>query len=107
MIRHLVAAAFLLAAGFSFAAEPKLSLKVEDKAPPKELSDAVRGVLDGKAMNVFDGDKLLCTVWAAKAIESKASADQAKAGLKYADIEETTLVAVVQFPAEWRDYRKQ
>jgi hypothetical protein len=107
MIRSFAASAILFAAGLSLAAEPKLAVKVEDKGPPKELSDAVRALLDGKAMNVLDGDKLLCTVWAVKSLESKAAADQASAGLKFGDIEESTVVGAVQFPAEWRDYRKQ
>src|SRR5262249_27193188 len=69
---------------------------------------AVRGLLDGKAMTVSDDKgKVLCTVWAAKALESKATADEAKAGLKYAHIDETTIVGAVKFPDEWRDYRKQ
>jgi hypothetical protein len=59
-------------------------------------------------MNVYgDKDALLCTVWTCKSLESKATADEAATGLKYAHLEETTLVGVVQFPAEWRDYRKQ
>jgi hypothetical protein len=107
MMRTVVFAALLLAAIPTVAEETKLTVKVEDKAPPKELSDAIRGLLDGKAMNVFDGDKLLCTVWVVKSLESKATAEQAKAGLKYTHIEETTVVGAVQFPEPWRDYRKQ
>jgi hypothetical protein len=101
-------AAWLVAAAACSAADPKLTVKVADAEPPKDLSDAVRAVLDTKAMTVTDDKgKVLCTVWAAKALESKATADQAKAGLKYAHVEETTVVGAVQFPDEWRDYRKQ
>jgi hypothetical protein len=107
MIRTLAAAALLLAVNSSIAGETKLTVKVEDKAPPKELNDSIRGLLDGKAMSVFDGDKLLCTVWVVKSLESKATANEAKAGLKYTHIEETTVVGAVQFPEPWRDYRKQ
>jgi hypothetical protein len=90
------------------AADAKLTVKVKDIAPPKELSAAVRTVLAGKAMQVFDDKgKLLCTVWARKALETKATADQAKAGLKYSHLEVTTLVGAVQFPSTFTDYRKQ
>ena len=107
-MRTLPVAAILFAAACTSAAEPKLTLKVEDKEPPKELSEAVRGVLEGKAMNVSgDKGKLICTIWVAKSLESKATADEAKAGLKYTQIEESTLVGAVKFPEEWRDYRKQ
>ena len=39
-------------------------MKVEDTAPPKELAEPIRGLLDAKAMSVSDGKgKLICTVW--------------------------------------------
>jgi hypothetical protein len=108
MTRTLATAACLLAASVAAAADEKWTVKVEDAAPPKELSDAVRAVLDGKAMHVLDDKgKRLCTVWARKALETKATADQAKAGLKYSHLEETTLVGAVQFPDTFTDYRKQ
>jgi hypothetical protein len=108
MTRTLAVAACLLAAAVAAADDAKLTVKVEDAAPPKELSDAVRAVLDGKAMHVFDDKgKLLCTVWARKALETKATADQAKAGLKYSHLEETTVVGAVRFPDTFTDYRKQ
>lgn len=108
MTRTLTAVALLAIAAFAPATQPKLSVKVEDAPPPKELSEAVRGLLGGKAMTVTDDKgKPLCTVWAAKSLDSKAAADQVKAGLKYANVEESTIVGAVRFPAEWVDYRKQ
>ncbi|MBO0700157.1 MAG: hypothetical protein J2P46_17285 [Zavarzinella sp.] len=107
MTRTLAAGIFFFAASIA-AAEEKYAVKVEDKEPPKELGDAVRAVLDNKAMTVTDDKgKALCTVWACKSVETKATADQAKAGLKYSNVEETTLVGAIQFPEEFRDYRKQ
>src|SRR5207249_6531385 len=44
---------------------------------------------------------------ACKSLESKATAEEAKAGLKYAHLEETTVVGAVKFPEMWIDYRKQ
>ena len=108
MTRTLAVAACLLAAAVADAADAKLTVQVKDAAPPKELSDAVRAVLDGKSMHVFnDKGKLLCTVWTRKALETKAAADQAKAGLKYSHLEEATLIGAVQFPSTFTDYRKQ
>jgi hypothetical protein len=105
MVRTL--AAVLLFVSHAAAAD-KVALKVEDKEPPKELGDAVRALLNGKAMTVTDdAGKVVCTVWAAKALEAKATAEEVKAGPKYAHVEETTVVGAVHFPAEWRDYRKQ
>jgi hypothetical protein len=107
MLRFLSIASLLFASNSAIANEPKYSVKVEDKEPPKELSDAVRGSLESKAMNVLADDKVLCTVWAVKSLDSKATPDQAKAGLKYAHLEETSIVAAVQIADFWRDYRKQ
>jgi hypothetical protein len=107
MTRTVAAATVLLVLSHAAAAD-KLTVKVADQEPPKELADAVRAVLAGKAMTVTDdAGKVVCTVWAAKELEAKATADEVKAGPKYAHVEETTVVGAVQFPAEWRDYRKQ
>ena len=104
---HLLAVAFLLAlAARGSAADP--AVKVEDAPPPKELAEPVRALLDSKAFTVLDDKgKPLCTVWPRKAVEPKAAADQAKEGLKYTDLEETTILAAVRFPETWIDYRKQ
>jgi hypothetical protein len=107
MTRTLAVAACLVAAAAA-AADAKFTVKVEDAAPPRELGDAVRAVLAGKAMHVFDDKgKLLCTVWPRKALETTATAEQARAGLKYAQLEESTLVGAVKFSGTFIDYRKQ
>ena len=68
----------------------------------------MQAVLSGKAMNVLDEKgKLICTIWPAKSLDAKATAAQAKAGLKYSHIEETTIVGAVKFAETWVDYRKQ
>ena len=101
-----VTAVVLLALASPAAAQDKLTLKVEDAPPPKELSDAVRGLLDGKALTVSDGTgKVLCTVWPRKELPAKDGA--AGAEPTYASLPESVVLGAVRFPAEWRDYRKQ
>lgn len=108
MLPRLLAAALLALAGSAAADETKWAVKAEKAEPPKELADPVRKALDDRAMTVLDEKgKPVCTVWPAKALDTKATAAQAKAGLKYAHVEETTLVGAVRFAADWRDYRKQ
>jgi hypothetical protein len=105
MLRPL--AVLLLGALPAFAADGP-TVKVEDAAPPKELAEPVRALLSAKAMTVLDGKGApICTVWPRKALESKATAEQAKAGLKYSHLEESTVIGAVRFPAVWGDYRKQ
>jgi hypothetical protein len=106
MTRILAVAACLCAS--VAVADDKYTLKVADTAPPKELGEAIKALLDNKAMTVVDDKgKVLCTVWAVKALDTKATAEQAKAGLKYSQVDETTLVGAVQFPDTFVDYRKQ
>lgn len=105
MLRSLVV--LLLGALPIFAAD-KPTVKVEDAPPPTELAEPVRALLAAKAMTVLDDkSKPLCTVWPRKALEAKATADQAKAGLKYSHLEETAVIGAVRFPQVFSDYRKQ
>ena len=84
------------------------TVKVADEPPPKELAEPVRALLSAKAMTVLDAKgQPLCTVWPRAALESKATAEQAKAGLKYSHLEESTVLGAVRFPAVFSDYRKQ
>jgi hypothetical protein len=106
MTRRPLAAAVLLALAAPAAAQDKLTLKVEDAPPPKELAEPVRTLLDAKGLSVYDGKgKLICTVWPRKALEAKAGADAT--ALRYTSLEETTLIGAVRFPEVWVDYRKQ
>jgi hypothetical protein len=107
MLRALTFGLLLLLAARGTAAD-KPTVKLEDAPPPKELAEPVRTLLDSKALTALDEKgKLLCTVWPRKMLEAKATADQAKAGLKYSHLEETTVVGAVRFPEAWTDYRKQ
>jgi hypothetical protein len=104
--RLLPAAAVLLAlAGLAPAA--KLTVKVEDIPPPSEVAPPIRGLLDPKALSVYDDGNLLCTIWLRDEFESKAAAEQAKTGLTYRDLEEAVVVGAAKFPKVWTDYRKQ
>jgi hypothetical protein len=108
MMRTLAAAVLLAITTSAFAADTKLTVKVEKADPPKELSDAVKKTLSDQAMSVSDEKgKLICTVWPAKGLDTKATAAQAQTGLKYSHVEETTVVGAVKFAQEWKDYRKQ
>ncbi|HEY1376669.1 MAG TPA: hypothetical protein VGF55_07735 [Gemmataceae bacterium] len=109
MIRStLVAAVVMVLAGRAAADDRKLVVKAEAAPPPQELAAPVRGLLDGTALTVSDGQgKLLCTIWPRKELPSKADAAKAKAGLTYADFDESLIVGAVKFPQVWTDFRKQ
>jgi len=90
-----------------YAAEPKLTAKVEKTAPPDALAEPVRKLLDEQALVVREGDAELMTVWFRTAIPAKATAEQVKNGLTYREIPEGSLVGAVRFPAKFTDFRKQ
>jgi hypothetical protein len=108
MPRPILSAAMLLFVAGHAPAEVKLVVKAEDAPPPKELAEPVRALLEGKALTVSDDQgKPICTIWPRKDVPSKADADKAKAGLTYADLDESTVVGAVRFPQVWTDFRKQ
>ena len=105
---RLLALVLLLAAAPAFAADAAgYSVKQETVAPPKELKEPIRNLLDDKALVVSDGKSTLCTIWFRKEIPSKATAQQVKNGLTYREVQQTTLVGAIRFPKRWADYRKQ
>jgi hypothetical protein len=100
MTRTLAIAALLALGGTATAAD--YAVKVADTPPPKELAAPVRALLDSKAMTVTDAKgKAILTVWPRKSVEAKAGDPG------YANVEESTVLGAVQFPAVWKDYRRQ
>lgn len=106
-MRALFTIAILCSTSPLFAAEPKLSAKVEKVPPPEALAAPVRKLMDEQAIIVRDGDAELMTVWFRTAIPAKATAEQIANGLSYREIVEGTLVGAVRFPEKFTDFRKQ
>jgi hypothetical protein len=90
-----------------FAAEPKLTAKVEKVAVPDALAEPIRKLLDEQALVVRDGDTEVMTVWFRTEIPAKATEEQVKNGLTYREIPEGVLVGAIRFPAKFTDFRKQ
>jgi hypothetical protein len=106
MSRTWAAAALLVLVSSSFAADAKLTVKVDETTPPKELVDPIRALLSDKAINILDEKgKAIGTVWPVKSLDAKSTAN-AKV-LKYSDIEETTIIGALKLTETWVDYRKQ
>jgi hypothetical protein len=106
-MRFAVAVLVLALPASAFAAEPKLSAKVEKVSPPDELAEPIRKLLDEQALVVRDGDTELMTVWFRTEIPAKATTEQVKNGLTYREIPEGALVGAIRFPAKFTDFRKQ
>src|SRR5262249_28431132 len=91
------------------AVEAKYTIKTTKNAPPKELKEPIRKLLDEQSVQMLD-DKgtVYCEVWFRKDVPAMATAAQVKNGLTFRDnLKETTILGAVQFAQEAKDYRKQ
>jgi hypothetical protein len=91
------------------AVEAKYTIKTTKNAPPKELKEPIRKLLEEQSVELLD-DKgaVLCEVWFRKELPATATAAQIKNGLTYRDnLKETTLLGAIQYHQQGTDYRKQ
>jgi hypothetical protein len=88
-------------------AEDKYTIKEAESALPKEVDKAVADVLGPKSVQLLDAKgEVLFELWFRKELPSIATEQQAKSGLTYQEIQETTLVGVIRFTRTTPDYRK-
>jgi hypothetical protein len=90
-------------------AAPDYSIKtVADTAPPKELSDAVRKLLDNTAIQLLNAkEETIVEIWLAKEPAAKATAEQVKNGLTYRELPSSTILGAVRVVKQTTDYKKQ
>jgi hypothetical protein len=99
----------LLCATSASAGEAKYTIKTTKNAPPKDLKEPIRKLLEEQSIELVD-DKgaVVCEVWFRKDVPATATAAQIKNGLTYRDnIRETTVLGAIQYHQEARDFRKQ
>jgi hypothetical protein len=89
------------------AAEPAFSAKWEKLDPPAAIAEPLRKLLAPEALIVRGEKDVVMRVWFRDAIPVKATEEQVKNGLTYREIAEGTFVGVIEFPAEFTDYRRQ
>lgn len=88
--------------------EGAYTVKREKSALPKELAAGFAKLLDDQALVVqTEQGSTVATIWLCKTLPSKAAPEQVKTGLTYRELQQSTLVGVVQFPQAWTDYRNQ
>ncbi len=102
-----VVTALVLAVLPGRAADP-FSVKSAKTALPKALKPAVQKLLGGDSLQLLDDkQQLLAEIWLRTEVPVKATETQIKNGLTYQDLEQTTLLGVVQIHQQLIDYRKQ
>jgi hypothetical protein len=80
-----------------------VTVKVADKAPPKEIGASITKVLQPKAIQVLQGDKPIYEFWFRNEVPLKSQPESPSKGLDV--LEETTFLGVAVAPEARRDYR--
>jgi hypothetical protein len=80
-----------------------VTVKLADREPPKEAAEAIRKVLQPKAIQVLDGDKMICELWFVKELPLKSKVESLTKSLDALD--QVTLMGVASFPEAGRDYK--
>jgi hypothetical protein len=106
-LRNLSAVTILLLTAY-VARAADYSVKASDAAPPTELGDEVRKLLDEKGVQLLDPKgEVLAELWFCKEVSSKATAEQVKNGLTYRELPQTTVMGAMRVAKTLTDYRKQ
>jgi hypothetical protein len=80
-----------------------LTVKVGDQGPPKEFGEAIRQLLQPRAVQVLDGSKPAFEFWFVKEVPLKSK--PASLGKALDSLEQATLLGAVSVSADTRDYR--
>ncbi|MER3415594.1 MAG: hypothetical protein C4297_05205 [Gemmataceae bacterium] len=88
--------------------QDKYLLKIVQQAPPMEINESIRALLDGHAYQILDGNgNVRCEIWFRKVVPVQATPEQVQNGLTYQEIPQTTLLGAVRYAQVGRDYRGQ
>jgi hypothetical protein len=107
LLQFVVASWFVVIAFFSGpeyslnAAE--FSVKVVDKAPPADVGESIRTVLQSKAVQLLEGEKPIYEIWFRRELPLKSKPESPSKGLPA--IAETSLLGVVAVQRAQRDYK--
>ena len=81
-----------------------LALKVTDKAPPSEINESIRSLLQPKAVQLLDGDKPVVELWLAKELNLQSKPSSPATALDA--VKQTTVLGAASFASPRRDYRE-
>ena len=95
-------ATLVLCTGVATAAD--LTLKVTDKAPPSEVAESIRSLLQPKAIQLVEGDKAVIELWLAKELTLQSKPSSPATALDA--LKQTTILGAASFASPRRDYRE-
>lgn len=93
----------LLASVAAFAAEPALTLKVQDQKAPSEVAEPIRALLQEKCVALSGVEGPVFEFWFVKNVALKSKPADTAQGLE--SLKEAALLGVVRVPKAIRDYR--
>jgi hypothetical protein len=90
-------------------AAPVYSIKtVADQAPPKELAEPIRKLLDNRCVQLLDGKgETVLELWFRKEVPVKATKAQVDNGLTYREVPSSTVMGALRVLKRTNDYKKQ
>jgi hypothetical protein len=86
------------------ASAAEFTLKVADKAPPTEINESIRSLLQPKAVQLLDGDKPVVELWLAKELTLQSKPSSPATALDA--VKQTTVLGAASFASPRRDYRE-
>ena len=86
------------------ASAAELTLKVTDKAPPSEINESIRSLLQPKAVQLLEGDKPVIELWLAKELNLQSKPSSPATALDA--LKQTTVLGAAAFASPRRDYRE-
>src|SRR5688572_5749280 len=81
-----------------------LTLKVTDKAPPAEISESIRSLLQPKAVQLLEGDKPVIELWLTKELNLQSKPSSPATAMDA--LKPAALLGAASFASARRDYRE-
>jgi hypothetical protein len=81
-----------------------LALKLADKAPPNEVNESIRALLQPKAVQLVEGDKPVIELWLAKDLNLQSKPSSPATAMDA--LKPATLLGAASFASARKDYRE-
>lgn len=86
----------------------KFTVKSAKTPIPEDVAEPIQRILSDTSVQLVDAaGKTICDVWFRKEIPTDATPEQIKTGVTFREVKQSEVLGVIQFHANWTDYRKQ
>jgi hypothetical protein len=105
MVRRLFLALTLLLSVSTWALAADVTVTTGTTAPPEAVSDAIKGLLGKGSVSVSLEGKPLANFWFRSQLVA-ASPPSTELGVNFGQVEDGSLVGLIQIESQWRDYKE-